>query len=53
MQTLYPSLSPARARVIGYGALAALRILELLSLDGFTVSERDNMEGYYELHRKK
>lgn len=46
----YPSLSPARARIIGYGALAALRLLRLWGKTEFTVSERDNMEGYYRLH---
>ena len=53
MLSLYPSLSPARARIIGYGALAAMRILDLFGERQFTVSERDNMEGYYESVVKK
>lgn len=48
MQAAYPSLSPARARIIGYGALAALHILQTFHLSEFTVSERDNIEGYAE-----
>lgn len=46
LRACYPSLSPARARIIGYGALAALILLQRFSLPSFTVSERDNMEGY-------
>lgn len=53
MKALYPSLSPARARIIGYGALAALHVLSLLDKPSFTVSERDNVEGYWELLHNK
>lgn len=42
----FPCLTPARSRIVGYGAVAALRVLTLLRKDEFTVSERDNMEGY-------
>ena len=48
MRELYPSLTENRARVIGYGALAAIHILNALNKSDFTVSERDNIEGYYE-----
>ena len=48
MRSLYPALTQNRAKVIGYGALAALQILDALGKSEFTVSERDNIEGYYE-----
>lgn len=43
----YPALTPNRAKVIGYGALAALEVLSRFGSDKFEVSERDNIEGYY------
>ena len=49
LQIAYPSLTDSRAKIIGYGALAAIKILKLSGLNEFTVSERDNIEGYYML----
>ncbi len=46
LRQAYPCLTPARANVIGYGALAALRVMQAFGKTTFTVSERDNMEGY-------
>lgn len=43
----FPSLTANRARVIGYGALVSLAVLNKFGFDSFTVSERDNIEGYY------
>ncbi|WP_251546963.1 hypothetical protein [Pumilibacter intestinalis] len=48
----YPSLTPNRARVIGYGALVSLRVLNKFGFSQYTVSERDNIEGYYLLRCK-
>lgn len=42
----YPSLSEKRAKIIGYGALTAIYILNTFDVNEFTVSETDNMEGY-------
>lgn len=52
MKESFPCLTPSRAAIIGYGALAAMFILDALRLNDFTVSERDNMEGYYEYRKK-
>ena len=48
MRSKYPCLTFNRASVIGYGALVCLKLLLRTGTDSFTVSERDNIEGYYE-----
>ena len=53
MRLKYPCLTPNRANVIGYGAAVCLRVLEKTGAESFTVSERDNIEGYYEFIRNK
>lgn len=47
----YPSVGEKRARVIGVGCIALIEILEYLNKTEFTVSEHDNIEGYYVLHK--
>ncbi len=42
----FPTLSEKRARVIGHGLIIFSLLTSYLGYDGFTVSERDNMEGY-------
>ncbi len=46
-------LQPARAEVIAGGVLLMQNIIKKIGLDGFFVSERDNLEGYLELKRSK
>lgn len=46
MRAAFPCLTENRAALIGYGAMIAAAILDHLHADSFTVSERDNMEGY-------
>lgn len=45
----FPSIGEKRARVIGVGCIALIEILEYLNKTEFTVSEHDNIEGYYAL----
>ena len=47
----FPSIGEKRARVIGVGCIALIEILKYLKKDEFTVSESDNIEGYYALHK--
>ncbi len=42
----FPSLQSNRAEVIGYGLLAFIKLLQAIGKTSFTVSERDNLEGY-------
>lgn len=42
----FPVLSENRARVIGHGLILFREALVYLQKDGFTVSDKDNMEGY-------
>ncbi len=49
----FPTLTPNRARVIGHGAIMLLSLVEYLGIDGVTVSEHDNMEGYLTYIRSK
>lgn len=42
----FPTLSIKRARVIGHGAIMLSALASHLGVDSFTVSERDNLEGY-------
>ena len=53
MHSKYPCLTISRASVIGYGALVCLKLLKRVGTDAFTVSERDNIEGYYEFIKGK
>ena len=39
-------LQPERASVIAGGAMVVLKILKKIGANGFTVSEKDNLEGY-------
>ena len=39
-------LQPERAEVIACGALILLRIIDKIGVDHFTISEKDNLEGY-------
>ena len=39
-------LQPSRAKVIANGALIMLKIIQYVGLNEFTVSEKDNLEGY-------
>lgn len=43
----YPTLGFERAQVIRYGASIALGIMKYLNIRQLTVSEKDNLEGYY------
>ena len=45
----FPSIGEKRARVIGVGCIALIEILKYLGKTEFTVSEHDNIEGYYAL----
>ena len=47
-------LQPERAEVIGNGCLILLSVMQYLGIDGITVSEKDNLEGYlnYYLERR-
>jgi exopolyphosphatase/guanosine-5'-triphosphate,3'-diphosphate pyrophosphatase len=45
----FPSIGEKRARVIGIGCIALIEILTYLYKTEFTVSEHDNIEGYYAL----
>ncbi|MBE5732068.1 MAG: hypothetical protein E7353_03435 [Clostridiales bacterium] len=45
----FPSIGEKRARVIGIGCIALIEILKYLNKTEFTVSEHDNIEGYYAL----
>ncbi len=49
----FPSIGEKRARVIGVGCIALIEILKYLDKTEFTVSEHDNMEGYYALKTRK
>ena len=40
-------LQPQRAEIIAGGTLLLLRILNTLGVNGYTASERDNLEGYF------
>lgn len=40
-------LQPERAEIIASGCVLLTKILEYIGVDGFTVSEADNLEGYY------
>jgi exopolyphosphatase/guanosine-5'-triphosphate,3'-diphosphate pyrophosphatase len=48
---IFPSIGEKRARVIGVGCIALIEILRYLNKTEFTVSEHDNIEGYYFLHK--
>ena len=48
---VFPSIGEKRARVIGVGCIALIEILRYLGKDEFRVSEHDNVEGYYLLHK--
>ena len=47
----YPVIGKKRARVIGVGCIALIKIMEHLNKTEITVSESDNIEGYYKLHK--
>lgn len=49
--SVFPSIGEKRARVIGVGCIALIEILLYLNKTQFTVSEHDNIEGYYQLHK--
>ena len=42
----FPAVTPSRAEILPYGALLYQRLVARMSIDGFTVSETDNCEGY-------
>jgi exopolyphosphatase/guanosine-5'-triphosphate,3'-diphosphate pyrophosphatase len=46
-------MEPRRADVISGGVLLLLKIARLLKLENITVSESDNIEGYYLLKEGK
>lgn len=46
LRAAFPCLTENRASLIGYGAMIAAAVLDHVKADAFTVSERDNMEGY-------
>lgn len=47
----FPSIGEKRARVIGVGCIALVEIMKYLNKTHYTVSEHDNVEGYYYLHK--
>ncbi len=49
---VFPSIGEKRARVIGVGCIALIEILKYLNKTEFTVSEHDNIEGYYILKNR-
>lgn len=46
----FPTIGVKRAGVIAHGAILLLLLMEYFGFDSLTVSERDNMEGYLQLH---
>lgn len=48
----YPVVGLKRAMVIGVGCIALIEIMKRLNKTSITVSEADNIEGYYLLKRK-
>ena len=43
----FPVIGKKRAKVIGVGCIALIKIMEYLSYFSLTISEADNVEGYY------
>lgn len=49
---VYPVVGLKRAMVIGVGCIALIEIMRHLNKDSLTISEADNIEGYYALKTK-